>query len=189
MATTSATNGGTFASDSTVGTIAITNPSNATSSDNSYATAILLLNEITQYLKATNFGFTIPIHSTIDGILVEVERNATVLNSVTDSAVRLVLPSGALGSTNRSAGATWPNSDAYASFGSATDLWGETLTPIDINDKNFGVVISGAATLFAGTAQIDHVRITITYTQLAMPHNIIRVIKVGQGQSRSESAT
>lgn len=189
MASTSATNGGTFVSDSTVGTIAITNPSNADISDNIYATAILLLNEITQYLKITNFGFTIPIHSTIDGILVEIERNSTVLNSVTDSNIRLVLPSGAISSTNKSAGATWPNTDAYASFGSSSDTWSETLRPIDVNDKNFGVVISGAATLLAGTAQIDHVRMTITYTQLAMPHNMKKVARVGTGMSRAEEAS
>lgn len=188
MAATAATNGGTFASDGTVGTIAIANASNATSSDNSYATAVLLLNEITNYLKVTNFGFTIPIHSKIDGITLEIERNSTILNSVTDSTIRLVLPSGAFGSTNKSAGATWPNADAYATFGSSTDLWSETLRPIDVNDKNFGVAISGAATLFAGTAQIDHVRITINYTQLAMPHNITRVVRVGNNMSRSETA-
>lgn len=188
MSATAATSGGTFASDSTVGTIAITNPSNASASDNSYATAILLLNEITQYLKVTNFGFTIPIHSTIDGILVEIERNSTILNSVTDSTIKLVLPSGLFGSTNKSAGATWPNADAYASFGGSSDLWGETLTPIDVNDKNFGIAISGAATLLAGTAQIDHVRVTISYTQLAMPHNMHRVARVGSNMSRNEEA-
>jgi len=189
MAATAATNGATFANDTAVGTIAITNPSNAQLSDNVYATAILLLAEVTQYLKVTNFGFTIPIHSMIDGILVEVERNSTILNSITDNAVRLVLPSGSFGSTNKSAGATWPTADAYSSFGSASDKWGETLTPIDINDKNFGVVLSAAATLLAGTAQIDHIRITITYTPLSMPHNMIRVGRVGSGMSRSERAS
>lgn len=188
MAQTLATNGGTFASDSTIGTIAIANPSNVGSSDNSYATAVLLLNEVSNYLKATNFGFTVPIHSAIDGITVEIERNSTVLNSVTDSSIRLVLPSGSISSTNKSAGATWPNADAYATFGSSTDTWSETLRPIDVNDKNFGVVISGTATLLGGTAQIDHVRITINYTQLAMPHNISRVARVGNGMSRSEVA-
>lgn len=186
MASSGPNSGGTFESDSTIGTIAISNPSNASASDNSYATAILLLTEVTRYLKVTNFGFAIPIHSKIDGVLVEAERSSTILNSVTDNAIRLVLPSGSLGSTNKSAGATWSNSDAYASFGGATDLWSETLTPIDINDKNFGVVISGAATLLAGTAQIDHVRITISYTQLAMPHNMIRVGRVGNGMSKSD---
>lgn len=187
MATSGPNNGSTFSSDSTVGTIAIANPSNASSSNNSYATAVLLLNQVTNYLKVTNFGFSIPIHSTIDGILVEIERNSTVLNSITDNIVKLVLPSGIIDTTNKSSGAIWPNSDAYASFGSSSDNWGANLTPIDINDVNFGVVISGAATLLAGTAQIDHVRITISYTQLSMPHNMLKVARVGNNMSRSEN--
>ncbi len=189
MATIGPNSGGTFVSDNTVGTIAITNPSSATSSDNSYASAILLLNEVTNYLKVTNFNLNVPIHSTIDGVVVEIERNSTILNSITDNAIRLVLPPGSLGSTNQSAGATWANADAYATFGSSTSVWGETLTPIDVNDKNFGVVISGAATLLAGTAQIDHVRMTVYYTQHPMPHNMIKVIKVGGGMSRNELAS
>ena len=189
MASIGPKNGGTFASDNTVGTIAITNPSNATSSDDSRATAILLLNEVTNYLKVTNFSLNIPIHSKIDGIMVEVERNSTVVNSITDSTIRLVLPSGSFGATNKSAGATWPNADAYATFGSSSDLWSETLTPIDVNDRNFGVAISCTATLLAGTAQIDHVRITVTYTPHPMPHNFIRAVQVGGGTSRNEQAS
>lgn len=188
MSTVGPKSGGTFASDGTIGTIAITNPTNATSSDNTYATAVLLLNEVSRYLKVTNFSMAIPIHSKIDGITVEIERNSTILNSITDSSIRLVLPSGAISSTNKSAGATWPNADAYATFGSASDTWGETLTPIDVNDLNFGVVISGTATLLGGTAQIDHVRMTVDYTAHKMPHNMIKVIKVGNGISRSEIA-
>lgn len=189
MASIGPNNGGTFVSDSTIGTIAIANPSNVSSSNDTYASSVLLLNEVTNYLKVTNFNMNIPIHSKIDGIIVEIERNATVLNSVTDNVIRLVLSSGSLGSSNKSAGATWPNSDAYATFGSSTDVWSETLKPINVNDINFGVVISGAATLFAGTAQIDHVRMTVHYTQLSMLHNMGRVIAVGNGQSRNDSAT
>ena len=40
-----------------------------------------------------------------------------------------------------------------------------------------------------GTAQIDHVRITINYTQLSMPHNMVRVGRVGQGMSRNDFAS
>lgn len=165
---------GTLANDTSVGTIAISNPSNAAASDDSYATAALLSNEQTNYLKATNFGLAIPIHSTIDGILVEVERKSSVGSAITDTSVKLVLPSGAFGATNKSAGAAWPTSDAYASFGSSSDLWGETLRPIDVNDVNFGVVISGKATGGAATGSIDHVRITVSYTQLSMPFNFVR---------------
>ena len=56
-----------------------------------------------------------------------------------------------------------PLSDTYISYGSSTDLWGETWANTDINDIDFGVVLSlnmGART----TAFIDHIRITVSYT-------------------------
>ena len=49
--------------------------------------------------------------------------------------------------------------------------------------------MSGTATLGAATAQIDHVRVTINYTQLAMPHNMIRVVRVGNSMSRNDLAS
>lgn len=50
---------GTLADDAAVGTVAWSNPSNAASSNDSYATASGA-GGTTHYLKATNFGFAIP---------------------------------------------------------------------------------------------------------------------------------
>ena len=58
------------------GTQAWANPSNAGSSNDSYATRTL--SGVSDYLRATNFGFAIPSGATIDGILVEVEKRAAV---------------------------------------------------------------------------------------------------------------
>jgi len=161
-------NAATFASSALVGVVAITNPTNAQLSDNSYATAVLVGGQQTQYLKATNFALAVPVHSTIDGITVEIERNTSLLASVSDTTVKLYLPDNSLSATNQSAGAAWSTSDAYATFGGASDTWGQTLTPMQVNDLNFGVVISATAAL-AATASIDHVRMTVNYTPLSIP--------------------
>ena len=81
---------GTFANDSTLGVVAMTNPSNAAISDNVYVTSVLLITQISNYLKATNFGFTIPLDATITGITVNIERSSNTLSGTVDSSLRLV---------------------------------------------------------------------------------------------------
>lgn len=68
-------------------------------------------------------------------------------------------------SDNRATATLWPASDTYVSYGGPADLWGRTWTPEEINDSNFGVAISAQ---FAGTASVDHIRITVTYTEPAL---------------------
>lgn len=156
---------GTLASDASFGTWGWINPGNAGASDGSYATSDRSGAPVeTQYHKSTNFGFSIPGGATIDGILVEVERNSDG-GADTDLRARIV-KGGTIGSTDKSTGASWPASDAYQSFGGAADLWDETWTDSDINSIDFGFVI--AATISGtATARIDHVRITVYYTTAA----------------------
>lgn len=156
-------NSGTvFADDATVGTVAVTNPSNAGLSDDVVASSTLLLGQVSHYLKATGFGFAIPPDAAIDGIVVEVERSATLSVSITDSNVKLV-KGGVIGGADKATGTNWPTTDAYTSYGSSTDLWGQAWTPSDINGSGFGVAIAATALAGAGV-QIDHIRITVYYT-------------------------
>ncbi len=73
------TSPGTGADDAAIGTRTWSNPGNITSSNNTYATATSSGggNSTTHYLKATNFGFSIPSGATIDGITVGIERKGT----------------------------------------------------------------------------------------------------------------
>lgn len=166
-------NPGTLANDASHGSIAWVNPTNASTSNNVYATdAFSGGSQQSQYLKATNFGFTLTSGglsgSTINGILVEVERNTTSADiSPTDDVIEIV-KRGTISTPNKAAGGNWPTSDAYASYGSASDLWSNTWTTSDISATNFGMVISAKtpATVCetCPTGQIDHIRVTITYT-------------------------
>ena len=73
---TGAISPGTTADDSAVGTIVWTNPNNSKVSDNVYAIVTNANCGIptSHYLKATNFGFSIPAGATINGIVVEIEK-------------------------------------------------------------------------------------------------------------------
>lgn len=176
--------GATFASDATVGVVGITSPANAGLSDNVYATSVLALTQLSNYLKATNFGFNIPLDAIITGVTVNVERSGSLLNAITDNSIKLV-KGGTISGNEKASANLWPTTDAIATYGSSTDLWGLTLTPVDINNPNFGVAISASATL-AGTASIDFISISVDYLGSNRAHNILRYAKVGGGMSRGE---
>lgn len=157
----------TVSDDATVGSIAWINPGNATASDNAYATATAPTSTLTSthYLKATNFGFNIPAGSTITGITVQFERRKESFFQCVDDQIRIVKSDGSIGTTNRSAGASWSGSDTYDSFGGIADLWGEAWTSSDINDSDFGVAISPQIRMNpdGNPASVDHIQITVSY--------------------------
>jgi hypothetical protein len=169
MANTIATSPGTMADDATVGTIAWTNPDNAKVSDDVYATFTVNGNATSHYLKATNFGFSIPTGATINGILVEIEKKCNVYlgsKTIFDSSIKIVKSDGTIGSTDKSVGTLWSDTEAYVSYGSSSDSWGETWDSTKINDVDFGMVISVISNgSYPSIAYIDHIRITVYYTE------------------------
>jgi len=59
-----------------------------------------------------------------------------------DWEVKIVKSDDSIGTTNKKeTDVVWGTSDAYTVYGSSFDLWGETWTPADINNSNFGIVI------------------------------------------------
>lgn len=169
MATQGPNSPSTGADDSGVGTLAWTNPDRVVASDDSKANASSTANITTHYLKATNFGFSIPTGATIDGVTVEIERmttNNTAARNTIDNIVKLV-KGGTISGTDKADTVTkWPIADAYGSYGGAADLWGLSLSYSDVNATDFGVAISANTTSDGATinARIDHIRITINYT-------------------------
>lgn len=179
--------GGTFATDSALGAVDWTSAGNAALSDDSRSTSILLLGQLSRYLKVTNFNFNIPLDATITGVTVSIERSTDTLNATHDNSVKLV-KSGVISGNEKAVANLWPTSDATATYGSATDLWGLTFTPTIINASDFGVVVSAIADL-AGTAQIDYISIAVDYIGSNRPGNDIRHISVGNGMSRNDLAS
>lgn len=184
MASEGPNNPGTGANDDAVGTVAWSNPGNTLTSDDSKAQYVFSVsgqtNVVTNYCKATNFGFSIPTGATIDGIVVEIEKLGQTnfnpdTNYVQDSAVKIVKADGSIGTTNKGDTTTkWASADAYITYGGDTDLWDETWSPTDINDTDFGVVISANLTKESSrsvSANIDHIRITVHYTEAGVTFN------------------
>ncbi len=169
---------GTMADDATVGDRAWSSPDNAKVSDDTYT------------FVGTLFGADQP---------------------AIEETIKIVKADSSLSATNKSTGATIPTTEAYISYGNATELWGESWTPANINSSNFGVVfncsvtggeanwlshylkatnfnfsipvdatidgiqvdIEQKKTTVSGRtrANVDHIRITVTYTEASVGTN------------------
>lgn len=154
--------GGTFTDDATIGTLAWSSPGSAISSNDDYATASLGFSQVTHYLRVTNFGFTVTAGAAIDGIIVGVERNASVADCITDASVRLY--TGSFVGSDKATATHWPTTDTYVDYGGAADVWGAVLTDTNINASSFGVGIAATRIGSSSFASIDHIRITVYYT-------------------------
>lgn len=162
---------GTAANDAAVGTLAWTSPGNCKTSNNTYTQCFGISGtQFSNYLKATNFGFSIPGGATIDGILVEIERYASH-NSASlfayDEVVKLV-KNGTVVGTNLGVLVTkWATGEAVFSYGGSSELWGTSWADSDINNTNFGVVLQVEVNNWAKVniyAYVDHIKITVYYT-------------------------
>lgn len=89
-----------------------------------------------------------------------------------DSEVRLVKAGSVVGANKALVTSAWNTVDTYANYPtpSTTDLWGTTWLDTDINNANFGAVIS--ARIQNGTAQVDHMRITV-YSHSTLPIELL----------------
>lgn len=184
---------GTAANDASIGFVAWTNTSNATgATDASFAACTYSAPNTGNYLKVTNFGFSVPTGATIQGIVVAVQKKKSAGgDDVIDQAVRIV-KGGTIGATDRGTADQWPTptSDSVP-YGSASDLWGETWTAADVNASTFGAAVAPAPadTLFgAGTAQVDAVTITVTYADAGslVPVRVARRVEVPTDPQFSE---
>lgn len=137
------------------------NPTNTFVSDGIFSTASGASSGFANGLTVTNFGFSIPSNTIIQGIQFEVQRQGTnCIGGVT------IIKDGVNGST-KSDGADWPASEAFATFGNSSDLWGNTWQASDINNSSSGISIAGGPDLNSSyTCSVDYVRETVTYSIL-----------------------
>lgn len=164
-------NVGTVTTDATVGTGNWTNATvsylNSADSKGSYSQ--LNQNQVTKYLKLTNFGFSLPTDAVITGIRVDVRKSGGTFSSIQDNSIKIV-KGGVISGTEKSTGSTWPTSLSYTTYGGSGDLWGSTWTYGDINSTGFGVVISAKSTgSLTVNSNIDNVRIRVYYTSSSSP--------------------
>lgn len=158
-----------MADDSSIGTVAWASVNNAKVSDDARSDVDSVSTELSHYLKATDFGFS--VSGTIEGIELEVEQSGGKLFSglfPRENSIKLV-KAGSVCCTNKSTTAVLPSSDTYISHGGASDLWGEAWTAAQINATDFGAVFGvelrgGPGGSDSSFALVDHMRITVTFT-------------------------
>lgn len=162
---------GTVVNDSSFGTDVWSNPENAMSANGSYASVSGMSStyRYTQLLKGTNFGFSIPAGSTINGIAIQVKRYNEYQYTY-DEGVYIVKADGSIGTSNKALATAWGQTNVYFDYGGSTDLWGETWMASNINDTDFGVALyvkyndSSGGSIGNGVF-IDHIQIKVYYTE------------------------
>lgn len=143
-----------------------TNPGSAVSSNNAYATSQTLDGQVTDPLQCLNFGFSIPLTATVNGIQVFVERKSTVNGGSRDDSLFLV-KAGATVGNDLATTTAYTNTDVIEAHGGSSEMWGTTWTPAQINAANFGTVFTAIKPSTAGATQtitVDHIFITVYYT-------------------------
>jgi hypothetical protein len=166
-----------FSTSATAGTAATgwTGSTNVFTSNDVRATSTISTGGgITPALTVSGFNFAVPANAIVKGFSVAVERshNGNALTTMDDNNVQLMKALSAVGS-NLASGTNWTTTDTVANYGSATNMWGTTWTPTDINSSGFGLSFAAdCATcgLVSRDARIDYVTINAFYT---LPQTII----------------
>lgn len=125
-------------------------------------------------LKATGFDFSaIPDGSTIDGVVAVVNcwyRSGA--GAVSGDLARL-LKAGAKGGTNK-----WSPAQALSTLntttytlGGASDLWGNTLTAVDVKSSTFGIGLGFLATAANADVDVGYATLEVYYTPPEAPAN------------------
>ncbi len=170
---------GSAVDDASTGSIAWQGAGNASGGQDGGMAATNAHNEYSHYLKATNFGFSIPSGATIKGIKVEVAKtqdgDGTVIdfaNAGSDATTNIqagarIVKGGAVSGDGKGRIEGWPTGPTatWVGYGSKSDTWGLSWTPADINSSDFGFALSvlGWGKTF-GWAYVDSLRATVYYS-------------------------
>lgn len=137
------------------------NPANIFADDGNNATAAFLAPpNFTDELNGATFGMGIPSNAIIDGIKLEMQVPSSNRWSTFNSSMKLK-KAGVIVGDDKMLSAT--SSGDVWTFGGATDLWGTTWTPAQLNASNFGFGFYAGYTSSGNdfTIAIDYVRITV----------------------------
>lgn len=169
MATAGPNFPGTAVDDTSTGVRVWTNTGNIFAKDASYASttaAVTFSGNVSHYLKATNFGFSIPSGATINGITAVYTRCGS--GFAAKDVNMFIVKAGTLVGTNKRSGTPWSASGVMRddTYGGTSDLWGTTWAYTDINDTGFGIAMNCGSSSFKGstTPRVDSVTLSIDYT-------------------------
>jgi len=132
--------------------------------------------DFTDYLRATQYGFSIPTGATITGIYCLARCEAYYNFEVTDEEVQLVHNGSVIsGCQNKADSSDWPDSVDSRIYGGDVDLWGCALTPAIVNSSTFGWQIMAASGQYPSTARVYSMRITVYYEVPSAPDGVAKV--------------
>jgi hypothetical protein len=147
-----------------------------TNDNTTYVTNAVPRPGVTKVLRLTGFGFTIPVSTltqevTITGIEVTIDRKAATGSRIKTILVQPIVGGNITGENKGNASATVgpkSNTDYTVTYGGATDFFGLTLQPEQVNSPDFGIAFQfnnsngsgGASNLLS----IDFVSIQVFYT-------------------------
>lgn len=157
---------GTGSTDEQLGETDWTNPGNITADDGNNATVNVSDGAFSWMLVGTNFGFSIPVGATIDGVEVQIEcTNDFAGDEVCFWDRAYIYKAGSIQLT--SGKAPGDEFDGVLTAGGAADLWAQTLSPSDVNDSGFGCGNRPAADGEDVVAEVDRVSMKVYYTPAA----------------------
>lgn len=113
------------------------------------------------WVVGSDYGFSIPDDSTIDGIQVTILRKSFSATSIVDSSLRLGVSSVLKGDDKADTETNYPTFPTEVTYGDSTDTWGTTWSEADIN--NLEIYLS-AASNSSHDAYIDYIKIEVWYT-------------------------
>ena len=154
------------------GTVAWSNINNIKADDGSVASITLSSSEKSYALLAGDFNFGISPLATIDGLVISMERYASLSNSIRDVTIRLTAYNGTyVLSDNKSNSDYWYTTlDPYygngvVTFGSPSDLWDRTdgISVNILNNLEFHLVCENN-NYSSATGYVDYVKATVYYS-------------------------
>lgn len=143
------------------GDAAWSDPGNVGADDGVQAEAAFGGSGTSDTLRATGFGFS--VSGTVDGFELEVKR-IQAGTTITDGRVELRKPDGTLSDDKADAAAWSFMGFEVKAYGGAADLWGLTVSDMEVNDSGFGVEIQAANATGAVIASVEYVRVTVHYS-------------------------
>lgn len=150
-----------------------------TANDDTEAGAQISQNSVTAWCRCSGFGFAIPDGATINGFKVYVrERRDAATGVATAHTTVKMMKNGASVGNDIGADGAWPTTETEVTYGSATELGGESWTADDVNDADFGVGVSVTGVSSMGTAislnhYADLVEIEVFYTEASEARRLI----------------
>jgi hypothetical protein len=137
-----------------------TTPTNAYSSNNSYAYTSGTLDLKQDYY---NFGFSIPAGSTINGITVTIEAHS--LSATGKLYVALSYDGGSNWTSTINHTDIATGADQNYTYGGASNTWGRTWSAPEFSNANFKVFIERPSDLY--NVYVDIINVKVTYTSTA----------------------